>query len=275
MSTMFLRIAFILTSLLFVTNNPLLSDLKSDPDKYEKLWAEVEKFEQDALPKSALDKVEEIYILALAEKNDKQIIKSTIYRLKYTHILEEDGYEKAILKLESDLKKVDGVSKAMLHMLLASMYADYYSYNSYLINQRSVTFNFELSDLKTWDKTRFQDKIIKNFDLALNESLKSVNIEEYKEFINYATESKDQFPTLYDFVAFIAINRLSSGMGYYNYYYDYDYYGYGNQNNDRITELAYLADAKEFIKFPVVADSFIQLCSNKTIPKMVRFQIVR
>ncbi|HOZ29672.1 MAG TPA: alpha-2-macroglobulin family protein [Bacteroidales bacterium] len=255
MSTMFLRIAFILTSLLFVTNNPLLSDLKSDPDKYEKLWAEVEKFEQDALPKSALDKVEEIYILALAEKNDKQIIKSTIYRLKYTHILEEDGYEKAILKLESDLKKVDGVSKAMLHMLLASMYADYYSYNSYLINQRSVTFNFELSDLKTWDKTRFQDKIIKNFDLALNESLKSVNIEEYKEFINYATESKDQFPTLYDFVAFIAINRLSSGMGYYNYYYDYDYYGYGNQNNDRITELAYLADAKEFIKFPVVADS--------------------
>jgi len=275
---MFFRIAFLLTSLLFVNNYSLLDSFNSDPDKYEKLWEEVTKFENDALPQSALQKVEEIFVLALAEKNDQQIIKSTLYRLKYTNILEEDGYEKAILKLETDIRKVDGVSKAIMHMLLATMYADYYSNNAYLINQRSVTFNFELTDLKTWDKTRFQDKIIKNYLLALNDNLKTVNLEEYKDFVVNAKDSKNQFPTLYDFVAFIAVNRLSAGMGYYNYYYYeydyYDYYGYGNQNTDKITEPAYLADAEEFVKFPVEADSLsYNYAAIKVYQKWIDFRL--
>lgn len=278
MSTMFLRISFLLTTLLFANNYSFTDKFNNDPDKYKKLWEEVTKYENDALPKSAMEKVEEIYILALAEKNDQQIIKSTIYRMKYTNILEEDGYEKALMQLELDINKVDGVSKAMLHMLLATMYADYYSNNAYLINQRSVTYNFELTDLKTWDKTRFQDKIIKNYFLALDESLKSVDIEEYLDFITYAKECKNQFPTLYDFVAFNAINRLSAGTGYYNYYYDYydyyDYYGYGNLNTDRITEQAYLADAEEFVKFPVEADSLsYSYASIKIYQKWIDFRL--
>lgn len=255
MNTMFFKLALLLTPFLFV-NNFSFTDLNiAGPDKYEKLWEEVDKLEADALPKSALEKVEEIYNLAMSEKNDKQIIKSTIYRIKYTNILEEDGYETAIVKLESEIPKVSGVSKAMLHMLLATMYADYYTNNSYLINQRSVTFNFEMTDLKTWDKTRFQDQIIKNYILALDDNLKQVNIEEYKDFITYAKESEKQIPTLYDFVAYNAINRLSSNYGYYDYYYYDDYYGGRNSQNDKITELAYLADASSFTKFPVEADS--------------------
>ncbi len=251
---MFLKIAILFSSLLLVNNFSFFDLNIAGSDKYEKLWEEVNKFETDALPKSALEKVEEIYDLAMSEQNDKQIIKATIYRMKYTNMLEEDGYEKAIVKLESEISKTPGVSKAMLHLLLATMYADYYSSNSYLINQRSVTFNFELSDLKTWDKTRFQDKIIKNYMLALNNDLKKIDINEYKEFITYAKESSAQFPTLYDFVAYNAINRLSSNYDYNYYYYD-DYASGGSQQSDKITDLVYLADASSFTKFPIEADS--------------------
>lgn len=255
MNSLFLKIAIVFSSVFFAGNLSFLDMNFAGPDKYEQLWAEVAKFEKDALPKSAYEKVEEIYKLALSEKNDKQIIKSTIYRMKYINILEEEGYEKGILKLESEINQVTGVSKAMLHMLLATMYADYYNNNAYLINQRSVTFNFELNDLKTWDKTRFQDKVIKNYMLALDNSLKEVEIDEFADFITYAKESEEQFPTLYDFVAFSAINRLSSNYGYYDYYYYDDYYGGGGNRQEKISEKAFLADASLFTKFPIEADT--------------------
>ena len=132
-------------------------------DKYESLWKEVEEFQKNSLPKSALKKVEEIYTLALSENEDVQIIKSLIYITQYTAILESESndYEKAISKLELETAKSSGVVKPMLHLLLAKMYSKYYTNNSALINQRSITYNFDLNDMKTWDKTRFQDKIIK------------------------------------------------------------------------------------------------------------------
>lgn len=173
--------------------------------------------------------------------------------MKYTNILEEDGYEKAIVKLESEINQVSGVSKAMLHMLLATMYTDYYNNNSYLINQRSVTSNFELNDIQTWDKTRFQDKIIKNHMLSLDNSLKQVNLAEYSDFITYAKQSDMQFPTLYDFVAFNAIKRLSSNNG--SYYYYESYYGATGNRQDVITEKAFMVEASLFSKFPVEADT--------------------
>ncbi len=247
MNTMLVKLAFLFTSLIFVNNFSFFDKSTQSPDKYDKLWDKVEKYEADALPKSALETVEEIYELAFSENNDKQIIKSTIYRMKYTNILEEEGYAKSIEKLESEIPKIDGSAKAMLHLLLATMYFDYYNNNSYLINQRSVTSQFELDDLKTWDKTKFQDKIIKNYMASLSNDLKEIEISEYSEFVDYAKESKDRFPTLYDFVAYTAISRLSAN----NYYY----YDNGANLNDIITENAYLSKANDFVMLPVEADS--------------------
>lgn len=75
MNSFFLKIAIVFSTL-FLTGNFSFFDLKpAGPDKYEQLWAEVTKLDSESLPKSAIEKVEEIYKLAFSEKNDKQIIK--------------------------------------------------------------------------------------------------------------------------------------------------------------------------------------------------------
>ena len=251
MNSMLVKLTFLFTSLIFVNDFSFFDTNDKGKDKYDKLWEKVEKYEEDALPKSALETVEEIYDLAVSENNDKQIIKATIFRMKYNNILEEEGYSKSIEKLESEIPQMTGPAKSMLHLLLATMYFDYYNNNSYLINQRSVTSNFELVDLKTWDKTKFQDKIIKNYLAALSDDLKEIDIEDYSEFIDYADKSKDRYPTLYDFVAYTAISRLSSSS-YYNYYY---YYDYNNNQDNKISENAYLTKSSDFVMLPVEADS--------------------
>ncbi|MDR2010634.1 MAG: hypothetical protein LBQ22_09150 [Bacteroidales bacterium] len=224
---------------------------------YEKHWKEVEKLENDALPQSALKKVLEIYDLAVSENNEKQIIKSVIYRLKYIRILEEDGYEKSILKLEEELSNYDGATRAFMHSLLAVMYDDYYNKNVYRINNRSETFNFENTDIKTWDKSKIKDKVIKNFTLALDERLKDIGIAEYSEIIINASKVTEDFPTLYDFVAYYAVEKLSAT---YNPYW---YFDAGNE--DKLADISYLNDMESFIELPVDGDS---LSYNNTIIKI-------
>ena len=63
---------------------------------FEKLWQQVEKFEVDGLPKSALKIVEEIYTKAEKTNNSPQIIKSLFYKSKFSLTLEEDAQLKVI-----------------------------------------------------------------------------------------------------------------------------------------------------------------------------------
>ena len=246
---MFIKVTLVLSSLFILNPMAILNKVNSEPDKYERLWQKVDNFEQDALPQSALQTVDSIFQYAVTDGNEAQIVKSTIYRLKYTSLLEEDGFENSIVNLETQVLKQEGIPKAMMHLLLATMYSTYYSNNYYLINQRSVTFNFELNDLKTWDKTRFQDQIIKNYNLAMDNSLKEAELDDYVDIIDYAKESHVLFPTLYDFVAYTASSALSN-----NYYYYY-YYGYASPQSDNITESAYLNNVSDFVKLPIDADS--------------------
>jgi uncharacterized protein YfaS (alpha-2-macroglobulin family) len=214
-----------------------IGNISSDIN-YEELWKQVEKLEKEGLTKSAAEKVEEIFNMALVEKNEPEILKSIIYRLDYINILEEDGYVKAIGKLESEIKSFDGVVKPMMHLFLGTMYYDYYDTYSYQINKRSVTSNFDNDDILTWDKEKFKEKIASNFLQAMSEELKNANIIDYANIITNANISKDEIPTLYDFAAYHVIYKLSSN--------DYTQNLFG-----KLTENAYLNDIKSFVNLAV------------------------
>ncbi|MCL2168183.1 MAG: hypothetical protein FWH59_03540, partial [Lentimicrobiaceae bacterium] len=173
----------ILTSIaLFFTMNLFSQNKTTPPEEYEKLWKQVEEFNNDALPQSALNMVEDIYNLAIKENNEKQIIKSIVHRMSFLKTLDEDGMKNSMMKLETEFDNYSGVVKPFMHLFLSRMYEEYYNMNSYQINQRSVTANFENNDIATWDKTKFQNKIIKNYWLALDNILKNEDIIEYEDF---------------------------------------------------------------------------------------------
>ncbi|MCL2435871.1 MAG: MG2 domain-containing protein, partial [Lentimicrobiaceae bacterium] len=228
---------------LFLTINAFPN---TSPEEYKKLWKQVESFNNDALPQSALKVVEEIYNLAISENNEKQIIKAIVHKMSYLKQLDENGIKTTIIELESSMPNYTGIVKPFMHLFLARMYEEYFNFNSYLINQRSITSNFENNDIATWDRTRFQNKIIKNYELALNDILKDEDITEYSEFITEAKESQATFPTLYDFVAYYATNQLSTQS--FNRFGDWSNAGDRFRNND------YLSDIEAFINLPLSGD---------------------
>jgi uncharacterized protein YfaS (alpha-2-macroglobulin family) len=249
MNSFILKIALILSPLFLFNNTSILPNFGGN-NKYEKMWAEVEKFEQDALPASALKKVEEIYAIAISEKNNQEIIKSSIYRLKYINILNDDGYVKAIQELESEIENIEGTARAFLHFLLGNMYLQYYNANSWTINQMSVTQNFDHRDMKTWDKTLFQDKLIKNLMIAIKSpELKNTKTKDYTIFISKSLQTEVFYPTLFDFLAYESIKLLQQNDSYYGYYYQ------DNSNSDKFKEQAFLSNATKFTKLEINADS--------------------
>jgi uncharacterized protein YfaS (alpha-2-macroglobulin family) len=238
--------ATLLIITMFLTLNAFAQNKPVPPETYEKLWKQVEVFNNDALPQSALKVVEEIYALAVSENNEKQIIKSIVHRMNYLKVLEEDGMKNSIMKLESEILNYGGIVRAFMHLFLAKMYEEYFGFNSFQISQRSITFDFENNDIATWDRTRFQNKIITNYLLALDDILKKEDITEYSDFIQEAKESQNSFPTLYDFVAYYAVNQLN--MQSWNRFS-------WNNNNDRFRDNAYLSDAEAFLNLSLSGDT--------------------
>jgi len=74
----------------------LFSAISYAQDSFDNLWLEVEKLDAKNLPKSALARVDKIYLKAEKEKNASQLIKSLVYKSKFSLILEENAQLKII-----------------------------------------------------------------------------------------------------------------------------------------------------------------------------------
>src|SRR5687768_1077769 len=77
----------------------------SPPDNYGKQWQKIDSLENKGLPKSALEIVNKIYAQAKAEKNAAQFIKAIIHRMKFEQYIEEYSLEKALNKLNEEVKQ--------------------------------------------------------------------------------------------------------------------------------------------------------------------------
>ena len=215
----------------------------AEKDDYEAKWQQVSEFESKGLPKSALKIVEDIYDMALADNNDEQIIKASLYRFKYVNMIEDDGYVLNIQNLEKEVLRMPPVASAFAYLLLAEFYSSYYYNNYYQISQRSRIADFKPEDLKTWDESLFKDKIIKSYNKALADTLKSIEITDYPQLIKDAEYGVETYPSLYDFLIFQAISKFQNNN--INYYY---YYNPNDKADFEFTDPVVLDVAENFVK---------------------------
>lgn len=179
---------------------------------YTKNWKIIDSLENQGLPKSALELAEKIFKKANDEDNTVQIIKSFIYRLKFKNEIEEDAFEKLCYELDSAAMKAKSPEKNIMHTMLADMYWWYYQNNRYKFQKRSNTVNFDNADMQTWTLDDLVNEIIKNYHLSLEnaQELQKINIEDIKEILVMGTKPQNLRPTLYDFLAYKAIDFFSN-----------------------------------------------------------------
>ncbi len=192
------------------------SNQTMDPKEYDKLWKEVQNFENDRKPKSALQTVEKILAKARTENNDGQVLKSIIYYNKFVNILEEEGFSKAIKNFETEIENSTGPRKAILESLTAELFGAFARQNIYQFQQRTNLSEGPSEDIKTWTLKDLNDKAAELYlSSVATPKITDVPLDDYKEIISqYSDKSKELRPSLYLHLSERAIQFFSQSSSF-------------------------------------------------------------
>ncbi len=184
---------------------------------YEYSWKKIDSLEMAGLPRTALIEVEDVYEKAKSEKNTAQLLKSLIFKMKFSYAFEADNYAKQIVKLEDDAKKMGFPDSAVAHSMLGEMYWNYFTQNRYRFYNRTKITDFSPTDLQTWSLEQIFEKSREHYLSSIHEKEKLFKIDA-ESLLNDITQKgypkNFQFKTVYDFLAFRAIDFLRSDEVY-------------------------------------------------------------
>ncbi len=184
------------------------SDLLKDGKKYLKEWKEVDSLAEIGLPKSALKIVNSIYDESKSESNQPQYIKAVIYKLKLEQEFEEDFFIGMLADLEEEIKLADFPVRSVLHSMAGEMYWLYYLQNRYRILERSTTTDYNESDIATWDVEKIVVASVEHYESSLTNAnrLFFFPLKRFDDILEREKNSKMYRPTLFDFLAFRALD---------------------------------------------------------------------
>lgn len=184
---------------------------QNKPFSYNKMWHKVDSLENKGMVKSALDIVQNIHKVAKQENNVSQVIKSYIYRIKLKNVIEEDAYEKLLQELAEESKTSSFPYSSLYHTLCAELYWQYYQSNRFRFLNRTFSSD-ESDDIRSWSLNHLADVIIKHHKKALEpkKMLQNTPITQFKDILIKGNNTYNLRPTLFDFIAFRAVDFFSN-----------------------------------------------------------------
>jgi uncharacterized protein YfaS (alpha-2-macroglobulin family) len=178
------------------------------PEDYSKLWKQVSDFENDGLPKSALEVVSSIEKKAKAGNNTPQEIKSLLFKSKYALILEEDAQLNIINDFNNAISKSEVPTKNVLQNILATLYWQYFNQNKWTFYNRTKTNEkVDNTDFRTWDLETLFTEVHTNYEQSLANGLilQQTDLKAYGAILLEQTDSKIYRPTLFDLLSHNAL----------------------------------------------------------------------
>ena len=187
--------------LLIITVLSLAFNLNSQ--SYNDLWKDLNENLDNRFPQSAetvLNKIEE---KAINENNQKELLKSYLYRFKIFKLSEEEAVEASINFATENITNLQEPERAIFNLAIASLYEYAQLLNA---NNQQPIANNQSPDMKFWDRATFDRVINKYYENALSDvkSLQDNSAESYKDILAINDETAEfDFniePTLYDYV---------------------------------------------------------------------------
>ncbi|WP_417856551.1 alpha-2-macroglobulin family protein [Xanthomarina gelatinilytica] len=235
---------------------------------YNKLWKQVEAFEREELPKSALQIVEQIEALAIKDQNQTQQIKTLLFKSKFALILEEDAQLKIVNSFKTAISNKPAPIKNVLENMLATIYWQYFQQNRYkFYNRTKVADKTVATDFRTWDLQTLFNEIQLHYQQSLKnkELLQQKDLTDYSSILNEQTNSKRYRPTLYDLLAHNALE----------FYQTHENSITKPAYKFEIDDEAYLSDSKTFSKLELRSkdSTSLELQALKIYQDLIQFHL--
>ena len=193
---------------------------------YNDLWKDLNENLDNRLPQSAESVLNKIEEKAISENNQKELLKSYLYRFKIFKLSEEEAVEASINFATENITNLQEPERAIFNLAIASLYETYLNNYYHIIKnnipiysgQQTTDNGQQTLSMKFWDKATFDRVINKYYENALSDvkSLQDNSAESYKDILAINDETADfDFniePTLYDYVLHKIIhNKINHG----------------------------------------------------------------
>lgn len=185
-------------------------------DPYTAAWKTIDSLENDGLPRSALEKVTELYERSKRENNAPQHAKTAIRIAAYKAQLSETAQVEAILFLEEALGEADFPVTAILQSALGEQYMNYLQNQIWRIRQRSSISEEAGDDIQTWSAEQLIQKSTSYYlaSIATPETLQALAVGTF-DALTRGGENTDQLrPTLFDLLVHRAIDHFANELTY-------------------------------------------------------------
>ena len=204
----------VLTSIaMFVLGSRASNAQQTTPTNRDNMWKQVNEAIEQGLPKTAIERLEPIIESALLEKAYPAAIKAVAKKITLNSEIQGGRPEQRILMLLSELPTLPPEMAPTMRALLGNWYWSYFEQNRWRFGNRTSTSQPVSDDFQTWDLQRLFAEIDKNYVLALQDAkaLQAIPITDYDDLLTKGTVPDSHRPTLFDFVAFEAIEFYSLG----------------------------------------------------------------
>lgn len=178
---------------------------------YSDLWKSVDSLNQIGLFREAYTKVEFIYRLAKQENETEQFIKALFYVVKYLNELETEGKILGIKRLEKEANEVGFPENALLHSILAELYADYLNMNSWTLMDRKGMNGPLPDDINLWSVRNFEEAISIHYFKSISYPEAKITALKKLDGLIFNPDKEDYvFNTLYDLLVYRATSFFSN-----------------------------------------------------------------
>jgi hypothetical protein len=176
-------------------------------------WRKVTDAINKGLPQTAIKEIEPIIASALKDKDYPEAIKAIAKLIAYEGMIQGNKPEERITRMKAEIAKAPKEMVPVMDAILAQWYWHYFQQNRWRFMQRTATAAAPGEDFTTWDLPRLFKEIDAQFTKALSHEreLAAIPIKQYDGLLDKGTLPDTYRPTLFDFIAFEALQFYTSG----------------------------------------------------------------
>jgi uncharacterized protein YfaS (alpha-2-macroglobulin family) len=176
-------------------------------------WKKVDEAVNKGLPKTAIQELEPIIAAAIKDKAYPEVIRAISKKIALEGNIQGNKPEERITRMKAEIAKAPKEMVPVIDAVLAHWYWHYFDQNRWRYMQRTATAAAPSEDFTTWDLKRLFAEIDLQFTKALSaeKELKATPIATYDALLEKGTIPDNYRPTLFDFVAFDALQFYTSG----------------------------------------------------------------
>lgn len=193
-------------------------DITFNQNEYAAQWARIDSSLAEGLPESANKQLEVLYQRAKRENVPDQMVKTILYKANFAEQLNDENLPQAIMVFYDEYEKAQFPVKQILASVLAEQLNNYAQQNQWQFQNRTAISNDDNTDISTWSLDKIYNTAFALYHKSIdNADLKRIAITQFNSTASIKSASVNTLnlrPSLYDFLAFRALDFFSNEQSY-------------------------------------------------------------